>query len=256
LIRFSDVVAPLVLLEDRSGAGARGRLYRNPVEIVSCDAPEGVEVAFRRIEDALARGLHAAGLFAYELGYLLEPRLASLAPTDRDVPLLWFGLFAQVEQVDGEALDAAFADLGPPPPITGLVAGHDRATHVEKVRRILELIRAGDLYQANLTFPLRFHFPGDPLALYGALRARQPVAHGGVVALGDKTVLSVSPELFVQVRGEAATVRPMKGTAARGCDPQVDRSAREALAADPKQRRGPCARRRCLPWRPTRPFMP
>ena len=234
-MRCGDLVAPFVLLEDRSGARPPARLYRHPVEIVSCNAPESVEVSFRRIEDALARGLHAAGLFAYELGYLLEPRLASLTPADRDVPLLWFGLFAQVELLDGEALDAAFADLGPPPPITGLVAGHDPATHMAKVRRILELIRAGDIYQANLTFPMRFHYPGDPLALYGALRARQPVAHGGVVALGDKTVLSVSPELFVQVCGDQATARPMKGTAARGFDPGADEAAREALAADPKQ---------------------
>jgi para-aminobenzoate synthetase/4-amino-4-deoxychorismate lyase len=235
-MRSSELAAPFVLLEDRSEAGNRAQLYRNPIGVVCCDTPEAVEAGFRRIEDGLARGLHAAGFFAYELGYVLEPKLASLIPADRDVPLLWFGLFAQVEQLDGKALDGVFADRGPPPPITGLVAGHDRAIHVEKVRRILALIGAGDLYQANLTFPLRFHYPGDPLALYGALRTRQPVAHGGVVALSERTILSVSPELFVQVRDEAAAVRPMKGTAARGCDPEADRLARQMLAADPKQR--------------------
>jgi para-aminobenzoate synthetase/4-amino-4-deoxychorismate lyase len=236
MICFSGLAAPFVLLEDRSKAGAGARLYRNPVEIVSCGAPQGVEASFHRIDAGLARGLHAAGLFSYELGYALEKRLASLMPAERDVPLLWFGLFEQVEQLDWEALDGAFADLGPPPPITGIAAGHDRETHVQKIQRVLELIRAGDLYQANLTFPLRFHSSGDPLALYGALRARQPVAHGGVVSMGDRTVLSVSPELFVQVHGEAATVRPMKGTAARAPDHGADRAASAALAADPKQR--------------------
>jgi para-aminobenzoate synthetase/4-amino-4-deoxychorismate lyase len=234
-MRCSGLVAPFVLLEDRSDSGAPGRLYRNPTEIIRCDAPEGVEAAFRSIEDGLARGLHAAGFFAYELGYLLEPKLASLIPADRDVPLLWFGMFAQVERFDGEALDDAFADFGPPPPITQVRALHDRMAHVEKVRNVLDLIRAGDLYQANLTFPLRFQYSGEPLALYGALRARQPVAHGGVVALGDKTVLSVSPELFVQICGDRTTTRPMKGTTARELDPDADQMARRALAADPKQ---------------------
>ena len=51
-------------------------------------------------------------------------------------------------------------------------------------------------------------------ALYAALRARQPVAHGGVAALGDGVVLSVSPELWVEVEGGRATTRPMKGTSA------------------------------------------
>jgi para-aminobenzoate synthetase/4-amino-4-deoxychorismate lyase len=236
VVNSHDLAAPFVLLEDRTAAGIRARLYRHPVEIVSCDAPEGVEAAFRQIESGLARGLHTAGLFTYELGYVLEPRLASLIPEGRDVPLLWFGLFEQVEWLDAQGLDAVFADLGPPPPITGLSAGHDRATHTDKVRRILELIEAGDVYQANLTFPMRFHYAGEPLALYGALRARQPVAHGGLVALGDRTILSVSPELFVEVRGDQAMTRPMKGTAARGPDSDADEAARQALAADPKQR--------------------
>ncbi|MGH6965849.1 MAG: aminodeoxychorismate synthase component I [Phenylobacterium sp.] len=234
-MRWGDLSTPFVLLEDRSIAGVGGRLYRNPSEIIACHDPGDVEAAFQRLEAGIGRGLHAAGLLAYELGYELEIRLGARMPQDRDVPLLWFGLFAQVEHLDGAALDDAFADLGPPAPITGMVAGHDRATHVEKVQRILTLIRAGDLYQANLTFPLRFNYAGDPLALYGALRARQPVAHGGVVALGDRTVLSVSPELFVKVCGEAATTRPMKGTAARGLDAAAADAARRALAADQKQ---------------------
>lgn len=82
---------------------------------------------------------------------------------------------------------------------------------------------------------MRFRYAGDPLALYGALRAGQPVAHGGVVALGDRTVLSVSPERFVQVCGDEAMTRPMKGTGARGLDPDADETARQAVAADPKQ---------------------
>jgi len=235
-MRCSDLAAPFVLLEDRSGPGAGGRLYRNPAEIVCCKAPEGVEAAFQRIEAGTGRGLHAAGMLAYELGYVLEPRLAPLIPAERDVPLLWFGLFEQAEWVDAETLDAAFADLRPPPPITGVSEAHDRAAHGGKVRRVLELIRAGDLYQANLTFPVRFHYGGEPLALYAALRCRQPVAHGGVVALGGETILSVSPELFVQVCGDRATTRPMKGTAARGLDRDADEAARQVLAADPKQR--------------------
>ena len=231
----SGSAAPFVLLEDRLAASP-ARLYRDPVAVVRCDDPTRVDEAFQAIEDGLARGLHAAGLFAYELGYALEPRLASLMPAGRDVPLLWFGLFDAPVTLADDIIDAAFARLGPPPPITDLHAGHDRLAHVDKVRRVLALIRAGDLYQANLTFPVDFRCAGDPLALYAALRARQPVAHGGVLSMGDRTVLSVSPELWVQVADGRAVTRPMKGTAARGVDPAADRAASQGLAADPKQR--------------------
>jgi len=233
---LDSLTPPYVLLEDRLAAGAGGRLYAAPRSVVRCDDPAGVEAAFRQIEAALAEGLHAAGLFSYELGYALEPRLARLMPGRRDAPLIWMGLFEAPRLVSAAALDAAFAKLGPPPPITELRSGHDRARHVEKVEQVLRLIEAGDVYQVNLTFPLRFRYAGDPLGLYAALRARQPVGHGGVAALEDMTVLSVSPELWVRVADGQATTRPMKGTGARGADPAADRAAQAALAADPKQR--------------------
>jgi para-aminobenzoate synthetase/4-amino-4-deoxychorismate lyase len=206
------------------------------VSVIVCEGPEDLAEAFDRIEEGLAGGLHAAGLFSYELGYALEPALAGLMPRQRETPLMWFGLFETPCAVDAMALDAGFAALAPPPPITGLSGGDDRLAHMAKVDDILGLIAAGDVYQVNLTFPYRFRYAGEPLSLYAALRARQPVAHGGVAAMSDRTILSVSPELWVEVDGDRATTRPMKGTSPRGEDACADRAARERLAADPKQR--------------------
>ena len=228
--------APFVLLEDRLTPSAPARLYRRPEQVVRCDHTETVGEAFERIEDGLARGLHAAGFLAYELGCILEPRLAPLMPPQRHVPLLWMGLFPSPRSMAAAEVDAFFAELGPPPPITDMQVGRDRAAHMTKVQRVLDLIRGGDVYQANLTFPIRFRYAGDPLALYGALRIGQPVAHGGIVAFEDAVVLSVSPELFLDVVDGQATSRPMKGTTARLADPAADAAAIRALAADPKQR--------------------
>ena len=233
---FGALKSPYVLLEDRLAAEAPGRLFADPRAVIRCDDACGVEAAFRQIEQGLADGLHAAGLFSYELGYALEPKLAPQMPERREAPLLWVGLFTPPTEIAADALDAAFASLGPPLPIAKVRLGNDRAAHVAKVRQVLHLIGAGDVYQVNLTFPLRFHYAGDPLSLYAALRSRQPVAYGGVAALGDKTILSVSPELWFRVADGCATVRPMKGTCARELDPVADQLARDALVADPKQR--------------------
>jgi len=232
----ATLTTPYVLLEDRLTPETPGRLYTKPRVVVRCDDVEDVDAAFRQIEQGLADGLHAAGLFAYELGYALEPKLVSQMPKNRETPLLWMGLFEPPALIAAEALDAAFASLGPPPPITNLRAGAERARHIGKVEEVLRLVEAGDVYQVNLTFPFRFHCPGDPLGLYAALRSSQPVAHGGVAALGDMTILSVSPELWIQTADGQATTRPMKGTSARGGDPAADRCASAALADDPKQR--------------------
>jgi para-aminobenzoate synthetase / 4-amino-4-deoxychorismate lyase len=233
--RIAGLKRPFVLVEDRSVGGGSALLYADPISVVRCDQASEVEPAFARIEAALAAGLHAAGFLAYELGYVFEPKLRPLTPPLRDLPLLWFGLFAQVQPVDASTLDGAFARLGPPPPIGSPSAGFDRARHKAKIATVLQRLLAGDAYQINLTETLRFGYDGDPLALYGALRVSQPVAHGAVVALDEATILSVSPELFLDVANGRATTRPMKGTAPRGADGESDRAAVAALRLDPKQ---------------------
>lgn len=233
---IASLRTPFVLLEDRSEAGGPALLFAAPAEIVSAAGIADVPAAFARIEAGLARGLHAAGFFAYELGYAFEPRLAGLLPAGRSLPLLWFGLFEAPVPVAVSALDRHFAGRGAPPPLEALEFGQDERGHAESVQRVLDYLQAGDAYQVNLTFPIRFRYRGDPLSLYGALRASQPVAHGGIVAMAGTTILSVSPELFIETAAGRAMTRPMKGTAARGTDAAADAAAKAALRADPKQR--------------------
>ena len=66
-----------VLLDNNSGAGAPSLLFTDPVEIIAADTPEEVPAALERLEAGVKNGLHAAGFFAYELGYVLEPKLVS-----------------------------------------------------------------------------------------------------------------------------------------------------------------------------------
>jgi para-aminobenzoate synthetase/4-amino-4-deoxychorismate lyase len=227
---------PFVLLEDRLDLSAPALLYADPVSVVRCDAAEDVAGALGEIEAGLARGLHAVGFLSYELGYVFEAKLAPLMPPARSVPLFWFGLFRQPARISGAALDRYFGTLAPPPPITAVQPRLDSAGHAAKVARILDYLAAGDAYQVNLTFPVGFRYAGDPLALYAAMRSSQQVSHGGVVAFEGATVLSVSPELFLDVAAGHATTRPMKGTVARGADLEADRAAIAGLSADPKQR--------------------
>ena len=78
-----------------------------------------------------------------------------------------------------------------------------------------EKIRAGDIYQLNLTFKARFRLAGSPLTFFLDLRQKQRVAYGGIVDTGEVTVLSASPELFIEQDGRTVLTRPMKGTAPR-----------------------------------------
>ncbi|MEA3065102.1 MAG: para-aminobenzoate synthetase / 4-amino-4-deoxychorismate lyase [Sphingomonadales bacterium] len=216
--RFWQDGEPFVLLEFEG----RGRLYRRPVEIVAAARPDEVGPALERL-----RGRHAAGFLGYEAGHALEPKLAPLARRAETgkPPLLWFGLFDGWEEVDAAALlpNPAGAWAGRPKPLVG------REAHEAVIARALQHIFAGDIYQANLTFPAEVVIAGHPLALYAAIRPRARAGWGGIVFTGEHWLLSFSPELFFTVEDRSVTARPMKGTAPAGTDP-------EALRGDPKQR--------------------
>ncbi len=156
-----------------------------------------VQPALDALDAALASGHHVAGMLAYEAGAALVDGLAP-GPTPDDVPLLWFGIYDAPRRLDAAALDADLAAL-PDARIRDLSVALTRAAYRARIARAHAHIRAGDVYQVNLTMPLRFRTDAQPLALYAALRRRQPVPYGAVLSLPGAAVLSVSPELFLRV---------------------------------------------------------
>jgi para-aminobenzoate synthetase/4-amino-4-deoxychorismate lyase len=228
--------SPFVILENSADPTAGGWLFHDPEAIIRCDAPATVAAGLAAITDAAARGRFAAGFLAYELGYLLEPRLATLLPARRDVPLLWFGVFRNRTPLDAAALDALLSAEGETAAIAEVRLSLDSADYQRLFRRVQDYLAAGDVYQINLTLKARFAYTGAPLALYRALRRSQPTPHGGVIAAEDFTVLSLSPELFFDTDGAAIASRPMKGTAPRGRFAAEDDALAAALAADAKSR--------------------
>ena len=224
--------SPFVLLDDTRPGGDGARLYERPVDLVTAQRPDEVRPALAALRAARVRGLHAAGWLSYEAGAALVEGAPALAS---DVPLLWFGLFDRYRRLAADEMPALLGDpagarAGPPRPLI------ERAEYDRRMARVLALIEAGDLYQANLTFAAEVVVLGDPLALYARLRLAGAAAHGAVVDTGERRLLSFSPELFVALQGDRLTCRPMKGTARRGDTPQEDRAAAETLANDAKQR--------------------
>jgi para-aminobenzoate synthetase/4-amino-4-deoxychorismate lyase len=227
-----------VLLDNNSGRGMPSLLFAKPREIVCANEPNEVEAALKRLEAAVASGLHAAGFFAYELGYVLEPKIRHLLTEGRTVPLLWFGLYdgpISMSSGDVERWLTTHTRSGTYQ-FTDVVHAWDSESYVRRFAQVQEKIRAGDIYQLNLTFKARFRLSGSPLTFYRDLRQRQRVAYGAIVDTGEVTVLSASPELFIEKHGRQIETRPMKGTAPRAVTPEADAEAKRVLATDIKQR--------------------
>ncbi len=126
----------------------------------------------------------------------------------------------------------------------------------QRIDTVRELIRQGEVYQINLTSPLKASFeaglpalegatalPDTPelLAYFAALQRSQPGGYAcfldaRAACRGPGAVLSVSPELFFDWRLPDITTRPMKGTAARHAAPADDQAAAMHLRTSPKER--------------------
>ena len=231
---------PFVLLDDaRSSGAADALLYQNPREIFVARRPEEVEAVLAAAEAARRAGGELAGYIAYEAGLALEERLAGLAKakTGGAGPLVWLGLFDAPEQIAAASMPAWLSSHAQGPGSVGpLEPQLSPGGYRQAFEQLQEAIRAGDIYQANLTFPLAGNFTGDPLGLYAALRPAAQAGYGGVIFDGSHWLLSLSPELFVSLKGHEAKAKPMKGTRPRSSDPAQDLAQAEELAASVKDK--------------------
>ncbi|WP_370034308.1 aminodeoxychorismate synthase component I [Qipengyuania mesophila] len=231
---------PFVLLDDaRESGAADALLFENPRQVFVAHRPEQVEAVLAAAEAARREGGELAGYIAYEAGLALEERLRPLAEARSGGagPLVWLGLFDAPSRIAAEEMPEWLTthaqgggSVGPLEPQVS-PGGYENA-----FAALQEAIRAGDIYQANLTFPLAGNFTGDPLGLYAALRPAAQAGYGGVVFDGSHWLLSLSPELFVSLKGREAKAKPMKGTRPRGGEAASDRALAEELAGSVKDR--------------------
>ncbi len=211
----------------------------------------------------------AVGFLGYELGGTLEV-LPARHPNPLALPDMSFGFYDVVLAFDAREqscwlLSSGFPETeperrsrraaarademrellrrparpprGPIPPVAW-TPELSRPAYEAGVGRMLEYIRAGDIFQANFTARcLAPRPPGITAAeIYLKLRALSPAPFAAFLDCGGGMALaSASPERFLRLdpSGRVET-RPIKGTRPRGADPDADRRLRAELAASPK----------------------
>jgi len=124
-------------------------------------------------------------------------------------------------------------------PVAGeaeLASNFSHSDYLASVARCVEYIRAGDIFQVNLS--QRFLYPAreSPLELYERLRRKNPAPFASYFDMGDVVLASSSPEQFLSVTQGTVVTRPIKGTRPRGYTPEADAYGREALFRSDKDR--------------------
>jgi para-aminobenzoate synthetase component I len=211
------------------GPGGKAARFARPGRVISADSIDAVPAALAALDQASRDGCWIAGYASYELGYALEPRLTHRLPKDRRLPLLHFGIYDAPQAAEPVTGQGAIADIEP---------RWDAPRYSEAFQTVHDYISAGDIYQANLTFPIDARATRDARGLYAQLSRLQAVGYGALIEQdGLPAILSRSPELFFRTdaTGQIET-RPMKGTMPRDDDPVEDMRLKAFLGADAKNR--------------------
>ena len=202
-------------------------------------------------------GAGLVGYLAYDYGRQLES-LPCLARHDIALPDLSFGLYdwsvvsdhqlqrcwlvchpqvpsareqALLRQLDSNAAPRQAFSLCEP-----FAAEQGKAQYAEAFARVQDYIHAGDCYQINLAQRFSSRYQGDPLSAYCALRERGPTPFSAYLEMAGGTLLSLSPERFIEVQNGRVETRPIKGTRPRGSSPQQDQALAEELQRCEKDR--------------------
>jgi anthranilate synthase component 1 len=106
------------------------------------------------------------------------------------------------------------------------------------VARIRDYIRAGDVFQVNLSrgWEALGEAEIDPADLYESLAETNPAPFAALARMPGGTVVSSSPERLVEVDGSRVQTRPIAGTRPRGRSSDDDSRLSRELVSHPKER--------------------
>ena len=215
------------------------------------------------------------GYWGYDLKSFTEPRVGRRAVNDLELPDCAVGFYPSLmvwdheldriwvvatgldengdaklsrarEQIHRWNRDIANAHSNRSRPVRDAVSGLgenaspesslNRGEFESAVRRALDYIRAGDIYQVNLARRLSLPYAGSGRQLFSQLSRHSPAPFAALMEQEDFSVISSSPELFLKISGDRILTRPIKGTRPRSRDPDEDARLAFELQASEKER--------------------
>jgi len=120
--------------------------------------------------------------------------------------------------------------------LEGVTSNMSAETYRRTIRRAIEYIHAGDLYQVNIAQRLLCPARSSALEMYLRLRERNPAPYAAYFDLGIQQICSASPERFLWLQGDSVETRPIKGTRGRWGTSVADLYAADELRTSEKDR--------------------
>ncbi len=111
-----------------------------------------------------------------------------------------------------------------------------KSDYITAVKKVLDHIKAGDIYQACLSQRFSTTWSSLPYDLYLKLNQLTPTSFGAFLNLEDYQIVSSSPERFLNAHDGVLETRPMKGTRPRGKNENEDNLMKKELQESAKDK--------------------
>ena len=113
--------------------------------------------------------------------------------------------------------------------IPEIKSNFSHSAYLDAVERAREYIRAGDIFQVNLSQRFVCSQMASPFMIYEKLRRINPAPFASLLNFPELTIVSASPERFLRISGRKVQTRPIKGTRPRGRDNLEDKRLAKEL---------------------------
>ncbi|MBE8168597.1 MAG: aminodeoxychorismate synthase component I [Shewanella sp.] len=199
------------------------------------------------------------GAFSYDLGRRIE-KIASVAHRDIHLPEMnvgfydwaliysydercWFLTHSQGEAALTCTLEQLLTTLNVQPKHSDTFklsspwnTQISNTQYTAKFNIIQDYLHSGDCYQINLTQRFCANYSGCEWGAYLNLRTENKAPFSAFMKLEHHSILSISPERFIQLDGRSIQTKPIKGTLPRSKVQALDLQAAKTLQSSIKDR--------------------
>ncbi len=185
-----------------------------------------------QIEPTLAKDTHAS-----DLPIAIAVKIPSAIVLDHQLKKTYL----VDEQGNQARMDQILADIELIAPIasadfTGVLNCETTAKFLSGVEKIKQYIKAGDVFQVNLSRAWQYHLTHQCSAtqVYAALKKSNPAPFSALAQFTHFSIISSSPERLFSVNGDLIETRPIAGTHPRGIGKE-DELLKQHLLKHPKE---------------------
>lgn len=208
-------------------------LFLKPKEIVTIKSLRDLDKKLNRIDDLIAKGFSAYSLMNYEAGYLFEKTLYKYLPRNENLIQFFFYEFKNIQKIKSTEIEF---DESSGYKVKDFRLNTSNSEFEKSIKKIKSYIEEGDTYQVNYTVKGKFDFEGSYSSLFTNLIFNQSAKYTAVINNNGKIIISVSPEMFFELKGRNIVSKPMKGTAHRGIEYLNDKFIKNDLQTSIKNR--------------------